>query len=119
MATTTVERDFENKDQSIAPQNFERSAGGRLIVTLDELTDVMDELIGAMRGVQGCIATERVERPKARKAGFFSRVAYELWRATVGLSFSAILLPVGPAIRDSKTLSLKEKTEIEASLMGL
>lgn len=119
MATTTVERDAENKDRSITTQNFEQATGGRLIVTLDELIVAMDKLIVNMRGVQGCIATERVERPKARKVGFLSRVAHELWRATAGLSFSALLLPVGPEIRHSKSLSLKEKAEIEGYLMGL
>jgi hypothetical protein len=76
MATTTVERYPQYKDQSIRTQTFEQP-GGR------------------------------------RKVGILSRVADALRRVTFGLSYSGLLLPVGPSFRDSKGFSLKEKAEIE------
>ena len=50
--------------------------------------------------------------------GFFSRMAHMLWRLSYGFSFSGLFLPVEPACRNSNALSIKEKAEIDAYLMG-
>jgi hypothetical protein len=64
------------------------------------------------------ITTRTVDHHKESKAGFFARMANMLWRVSCGFSFSGLLLPVEPAFRNSNALSIKEKTEIDAYLMG-
>jgi hypothetical protein len=46
-------------------------------------------------------------------------MANMLWRLTYGFSFSGLFLPVEPAYRHSNALSIEEKAEIDAYLMGL
>jgi hypothetical protein len=65
------------------------------------------------------IAAKPEEQLEAGTASFLNRVKDMLWRMTFGISFSGFFLPLEPAFRHSKVLSLKEKTELEAPLMGL
>lgn len=64
------------------------------------------------------ITAETVIQPKESKTSFFNMVVTALWKMSCGLSFLGFFLPLEPAFRHSKTLSPKEKAEIEAYLRG-
>jgi hypothetical protein len=64
------------------------------------------------------ITAKTVVGPKERKVSFFSRVANALWRMSCGLSFVGFFLPLELDLRHSRSLSPKEKAEIEGCLRG-
>jgi hypothetical protein len=64
------------------------------------------------------ITAETVVQPKESKTSFFNMVVTAFWKMSCGLSFLGFFLPLEPAFRHSKTLSPKEKAEIEAYLRG-
>ena len=95
MATRTVEKHLENQESTMLRPEL--------------------EFTGPMANLDTAASEQRVER----KRGFCSRVADMLWRMTCGLSFSSFFIPVGPAFRRSNALSVREKVQLEADLMGL
>lgn len=65
----------------------------------------------------GALVTRTVERHKDGKTGLSSKMADRLWRVSFQLGLSP---PHGPeAWRCSQAISLKEKAEMEARLLGL
>jgi hypothetical protein len=66
------------------------------------------------------MATQTVEPPKERRAGFLRGMANALWRAASWLSFSGLSLSFDPAFQQPcPSLSPIEKAWREADLRGL
>jgi hypothetical protein len=91
----------------MATQKVER---GMAIQAIEQYSDLDNEMSPITAGA--------VVGPKERKVNFFNRAADALWKMSCGLSFSGFFLPLGLAFRHSRSLSPREKAEIEGYLRG-
>jgi hypothetical protein len=64
------------------------------------------------------VTAETAVGSKEGKVSFLNRVADALWKMSCGLSFVGFFLPLEPAFRQARSLSSKEKAEIEAYQRG-
>jgi hypothetical protein len=92
---------------AIATQKVEREM---LIQAIEQYPDLDNEVLPITAGT--------LLEPKERKVNFFSRVANAFWKMSCGLSFVGFFLPLELDLQHSRSLSPKEKAEIEGYLRG-